>query len=92
MHLRRLGLALAGLAVLVTTLILPWHCHEEAASAQKTHCNVCHFSKEVRSASPTDSLTVDEPTVGTLRIPEPVSPLFVTIEGSSSAPRAPPTV
>lgn len=88
--MKRLGLFLAILAVVFTTTILPWHTHKGASSAQSEHCTVCHFSKEVRSASPSAlsavSLPFDDGIViasSSRKIPS-VKALF------TASPRAPP--
>ncbi len=57
--LRKIGLALSAVALLVTAVCLPLHYHaNESAASDSAHCAVCHFAKDSRSASPSASFQV----------------------------------
>ena len=89
--MKRLGHFLAVLAVVFTTTVLLWHTHKGSSAAQSSHCTVCHFSKEVQSASPSVSSAVSFPFDDWLVIAPPAPEILSAAALFTSSPRAPPS-
>ena len=89
--MKKLGLILSTAAVLFIAVCLPLHYHaEEAQTASKADCVVCHFSREARASNPTPSfISTSLLGEGILVQNRSSSPLIAAFEGIRST-RAPP--
>lgn len=91
-RLKKIGLILSSIALLVTAVCLPLHHHpEEAAAPQSAHCDVCHFASKAKSVTPSLSFFA-ETFLDEGRIVSSTGPSYLpSLRPITSPPRAPPT-